>query len=121
MRKKLLKLGVATSAILTSLTIHAQCPTISCPGDIVVNNDPGTCGAVVNYVTPVGTDACSSGGGSGNVLFVADGVTGTASEIPAELTSAGYTVTSVYSDFSGGDNAVLQGLSLIHISEPTRL
>lgn len=33
-------------------------PTIDCPGDIVVNNDNGLCGAVVNYTTPIGTDNC---------------------------------------------------------------
>ena len=34
-------------------------PTISCPGNINVNTDPGICGAVVNYLTPVGLDNCS--------------------------------------------------------------
>ncbi|MDD3875544.1 MAG: HYR domain-containing protein [Bacteroidales bacterium] len=44
------------SSIVTVLdTIH---PIITCPGDISVNNDPGVCDAVVNYVTPVGTDNC---------------------------------------------------------------
>ncbi|MDH3246149.1 MAG: HYR domain-containing protein, partial [Saprospiraceae bacterium] len=33
-------------------------PSISCPANITVNNDPGTCGAVVNYTAPVGTDNC---------------------------------------------------------------
>ncbi len=36
-------------------------PVITCPGDITVNNDPGVCGAVVNY-TVTATDNCSSGG-----------------------------------------------------------
>jgi|GEM_PF-1132398 len=36
----------------------AQCPTITCPSNITVNNDPGTCGAVVNYTAPVGTNSC---------------------------------------------------------------
>lgn len=33
-------------------------PAISCPSNITVNNDPGYCGAVVTYTTPVGTDNC---------------------------------------------------------------
>lgn len=33
-------------------------PTISCPADVIVNNDPGVCEAVVNYTTPTGTDGC---------------------------------------------------------------
>ena len=41
---------------------YSQCPTITCPGNITVNNDPGMCSAVVNYTAPVGTDPCSTGG-----------------------------------------------------------
>jgi len=31
-------------------------PEISCPDNIVVNNDAGTCGAIVTYAEPVGSD-----------------------------------------------------------------
>lgn len=110
MKTNLLKIGMVVIAFFASSTANAQCPTITCPGDITVNNDPGTCGAVVSYVTPVGTDACSVSS-TGNVLFVSDGIVGTAGEIPAELTAAGYTVTSVYGDHNSTtkDNATLQG------------
>jgi len=37
----------------------AEAPVITCPGDITVDNDPGTCGAVVDY-TVTATDNCSS-------------------------------------------------------------
>jgi uncharacterized repeat protein (TIGR01451 family) len=33
-------------------------PTISCPSNITKDNDPGECGAVVTYTTPVGQDNC---------------------------------------------------------------
>jgi hypothetical protein len=33
-------------------------PTISCPANITKDNDPGVCGAVVTYTTPVGSDNC---------------------------------------------------------------
>jgi uncharacterized repeat protein (TIGR01451 family) len=33
-------------------------PTITCPANITKNNDPGVCGAVVTYSTPVGQDNC---------------------------------------------------------------
>jgi uncharacterized repeat protein (TIGR01451 family) len=33
-------------------------PTISCPGNITKNNDPGQCSAVVTYTAPVGSDNC---------------------------------------------------------------
>jgi len=34
-------------------------PTISCPANITKDNDPGVCGAVVTYATPVGSDNCA--------------------------------------------------------------
>ena len=34
-------------------------PTITCPGDIALNNDPGQCGAIVSYVPPFGNDNCA--------------------------------------------------------------
>ncbi len=38
----------------------AEVPVITCPGDITVDNDPGVCGALVNY-TVTTSDNCSSG------------------------------------------------------------
>lgn len=35
-----------------------QLPTVTCPANIVRNNDPGQCGAVVTWPTPVATDNC---------------------------------------------------------------
>ncbi|MDT8401237.1 MAG: DUF2341 domain-containing protein, partial [Bacteroidales bacterium] len=37
----------------------------SCPGDIVVSNDPGACNAMVNYAVPVFEDNCDGTGLSG--------------------------------------------------------
>jgi hypothetical protein len=67
--KKLLSI---TAGLFAALTINAQCPQISCPSNITVNNDPGTCGAVVNYTTPVGTNPC----GADSVVFTNCGATG---------------------------------------------
>ena len=33
-------------------------PVITCPADVVVNNDPGVCGTTVTYADPVMTDNC---------------------------------------------------------------
>src|SRR4029453_8528437 len=33
-------------------------PTITCPANVVQNNDPGLCSAVVNYPAPTGDDNC---------------------------------------------------------------
>jgi gliding motility-associated-like protein len=40
--------------------IDAEFPTITCPSDIVQTNDLGACGAIVNYIAPVGLDNCPS-------------------------------------------------------------
>jgi hypothetical protein len=37
----------------------AQCPTISCPSNITVNNDPSICGAVVTYPAPTASNPCA--------------------------------------------------------------
>lgn len=36
--------------------VNGQAPVLSCPGDIVQNNDPGQCSAVVHYNTPASDD-----------------------------------------------------------------
>lgn len=41
-------------------------PIITCPGDIVVDNDLGECEAIVDFIAPVGTDNC---GGATTVLI----------------------------------------------------
>tara|TARA_B100001093_G_scaffold510550_1_gene576651 strand:+ start:28 stop:1053 length:1026 start_codon:yes stop_codon:yes gene_type:complete len=35
-------------------------PTITCPSNVVIDNDPAICGANYNYQTPVGLDNCIS-------------------------------------------------------------
>lgn len=49
--------GTASCSFIVTVN-DVQLPTISCPGDISVNNNAGVCGAVVTYTTPVGTDIC---------------------------------------------------------------
>ncbi len=51
--------GHETSCSFTVTVVDNEPPAISCPANIETNADPGTCGAVVNYATPVGTDNCS--------------------------------------------------------------
>ncbi|MEO6539346.1 MAG: HYR domain-containing protein [Ferruginibacter sp.] len=48
-----------TSSCTFNVTVKdVQPPSITCPGNISVNNDEGVCGAVVTYTAPVGTDIC---------------------------------------------------------------
>lgn len=50
--------GNTDSCTFNVIVVDNEAPTISCPADITVNNDPGVCGAIVNYATPVGSDNC---------------------------------------------------------------
>ncbi|MBL7717278.1 MAG: hypothetical protein JNL72_00475, partial [Flavipsychrobacter sp.] len=52
------KITLFCAGVAWAMGTSAQCPTVSCPGDITVNKDPNACGAVVTYTTPVGTDPC---------------------------------------------------------------
>ena len=61
-------------------------PTLSCPDSITVNNTPGTCGAVVNYVV-TGTDNCP-----GTTTVQTAGL-GSGATFPVGTTTEAYTVT----------------------------
>jgi hypothetical protein len=69
--------GNQTSCSFTVTVNDTELPTIACPANIIVNNDPGICGALVTYLTPVGSDNCpgavtiqSTGFGSGALFPV---------------------------------------------------
>ena len=49
---------VSSTATATVTVKDLTPPQIACPADISVSNDPGVCGAVVNYTAPAGTDNC---------------------------------------------------------------
>jgi hypothetical protein len=50
--------GNTATCSFTVTVIDAEVPEINCPGNISVNVAAGTCGAIVNYATPSGTDNC---------------------------------------------------------------
>ncbi|MGB0949265.1 MAG: HYR domain-containing protein, partial [Marinirhabdus sp.] len=51
-----------TSCSFTVTVVDNQPPMITCPADITVGNDPGICGAVVNFPAPQVMDNCFDGG-----------------------------------------------------------
>ncbi len=62
-------------------------PVITCTAPITVGNDPGICGAVVNYTAPTGTDNCSG------ALTTQTGGLGSGSTFPIGTTTETYKVT----------------------------
>ena len=101
-----------SSTCTTIVTVEDNIPpTVTCPGDIIADNDSGTCGAVVNY-TITAEDNC--GGTTGSQTF---SYTGTIDSfvIPAGVTNitieargaqGGYTTASA---ILAGKGAVMKG------------
>lgn len=63
-----------------------EAPTITCPANIEVNNEPGKCGAVVTYEVPVGSDNCPDA-----VTELTEGL-GSGAFFPVGVTTETYTV-----------------------------
>ncbi|MDT8411678.1 MAG: HYR domain-containing protein [Vicingaceae bacterium] len=59
MKKFILQMTLVISTLLMVANVKAQCPTITCLNDTVVNNDSGLCSAVVNYAAPFVIDSCA--------------------------------------------------------------
>ena len=94
--------GNSTSCSVEVTVTDVEIPTIVCPGDITVNNDPGQCGAVVSYgVTP--NDNCpaftvAQTSGFPNAVFHPAGVTTnafTVTDLSGNQASCSFTVTVV--------------------------
>ena len=73
------------STCTTTVTVEDNiAPTITCPGDFIVDNDPGVCGAIVNYTVNT-DDNCSSGATSSQTFSYSGSVQNWT--VPAGVTS----------------------------------
>ncbi|MCB0457059.1 MAG: proprotein convertase P-domain-containing protein, partial [Flavobacteriaceae bacterium] len=82
-------------------------PVVSCPADIVANNDAGVCGAAVTYAPALATDACGIASvvqtspdpnvlGSGDVFPVGTTtVTFTATDVNGNMASCSFDITVI--------------------------
>jgi large repetitive protein len=84
-------------------------PSITCPSDITVNNTPGTCGAIVNYTAPVGTDNCS-GSTTSQTAGLASGAT-----FPVGTTTNTFEVT----DAAGNKTSCSFTVNVTYTTAPT--
>ncbi|MCX6301405.1 MAG: HYR domain-containing protein, partial [Bacteroidia bacterium] len=50
--------GNTATCTFTITVTDTEIPAIACPADIIVNNEAGLCGAIVNFIAPIGTDNC---------------------------------------------------------------
>jgi len=81
--------GNTSSCSFTVTVIDAELPTITCPANITANNDPGTCGAVVNYAAIIFNDNCT-----GSTLSQTTGLA-SGSVFPVGITTNTFIVTDV--------------------------
>jgi gliding motility-associated-like protein len=80
--------NIATCSFVVTVTENVV-PEITCPADITVENDPGTCGAIVTYTAPIGTDNC------GNAVTTLSSGLGSGATFPVGTTIEEYTVTDL--------------------------
>ena len=100
--------GNATSCSVEVSVTDNELPTIVCPADMTVNNDPGQCGAVVNYgITP--NDNCPA--------FTVAQTSGLPNAVfhPAGVTTNAFTVT----DLSGNQASCSFEVTVIDAEAPT--
>jgi hypothetical protein len=84
-------------------------PVITCPANITVNNDPGTCGAFVTYTAPIGTDNCPG------ATTAQTGGLGSGSTFQIGTTTETYTVT----DASGNSASCSFDVTVNDTENPT--
>ncbi len=75
---------------LASIKMLAQVPTQTCPSSIDVSNDPGICGAAVNYTIPTCSSNCA-----GTTIYQSDLSGLTSGDVfPVGITQINYTITN---------------------------
>lgn len=79
--------GVVHSCSFYITVEDVEAPSISCPNNIEVKNEPGKCGAVVTYKMPTAEDNCS------DVTIAATQGLGSGSFFPVGTTTEEYTAT----------------------------
>lgn len=59
MKQKIQKISFLLFGAFMSTGAWSQCPTVTCPTDLIVYSDSASCGATLTYALPQGVDACS--------------------------------------------------------------
>jgi HYR domain len=96
----------STSSTQTVTVVDNEKPTITCPGDISKNNDPGLCSAVIDLGTPVTSDNC--------------GVASVTNDHPSNVFIVGETiVTWTVTDIHGNINTCSQKVTVTDTEIPT--
>jgi hypothetical protein len=62
MKSNLFKILAAVTLLVFGQNANAQCPTINCSNNTVVNTDPSMCDAIVTFAAPTAIDMCNLGG-----------------------------------------------------------
>jgi hypothetical protein len=101
--------GNSTSCSFTVTVLDTIAPAISCPPDILINIDPGQCGAVVLFPDPSFSDACAG------ASIAQTGGLPSGSEFPVGINTVTFTAT----DSSGNSNSCSFTVEVIDNQIPT--
>jgi gliding motility-associated-like protein len=97
--------GNSNSCDQTVTVTDNEIPTITCPANVSVNNDPGYCYATVNLVTPVTNDNCA--------------VASVTNNAPTTFPVGTTTVTWTVNDIHGNSNTCDQTVTVTDNEIPT--
>ena len=96
--------------LVISQSFYGQVPTMSCPGDVTVNNAIGFCGETVAYTIPTCATNCG-----GETITQTDGTGLTSGDFfPLDTTILEYTITSV-----GGSSTCSFMIIVVDAENPT--
>ena len=102
--------GNTTTCSQNIVVTDNEFPVVSCPANITVNNDPGTCGAIISINTPAATDNC----GTPVVTSVRSDGAGMAAAYPIGST----TITWKATDASGNVSSCTQTVVVTDNQDP---
>ena len=129
MKRNILKIVFGVTSCFAMYSVKAQCPKISCPTNIIVNNDSTNCGAVVNYSSPIGIDTCGTGSqtfsytGGQQIWVVPTGVTSITVDAYGAQGGSNWVNNTNFGGYVQADIAVTPGSTLyVYVGEqPTGL
>jgi gliding motility-associated-like protein len=104
------KILLGFTGIFFAVQAFSQAPTIDCPGNIVVDNDPGTCNAVVTYPAPTCSSNCT-----GATITQTDGTgltSGSTFHIGTNIQE--YTISNI-----DGSNTCTFTVTVVDVESPT--
>ena len=95
---------LSSDAAATVTVVDNTNPTLSTPTDVVQDNDPGLCGAIVNLIAPIASDNC--------------GIQSLTNDAPAQFPVGKTIVTWTATDIHGNTGQTTQEVEVVDAEAP---